>query len=133
MNFNCSTWLSIAFFAGFLAVGLPYWQIPYAKLSLPDTLIGFGLFVVIAAAALSRLKGKTSLFLTIVVVGMAVPSAVFARVIVEAIKDPTSHNLWPIEVGIALFVGLGASSVGVLLGSLPLLFSGRGSADDGDA
>ena len=52
--------------------------------------------------------------------------------IVEATKDPTSHNLWPIEVGIALFVGLGSSSVGVLLGSLPLLFSGRGSSDEGD-
>ena len=133
MKFNRSPWLFIAFFAGFLAVGLPYWQIPYAKLSLPDTLIDFGLLVVIAAAAISRLSGKTPIFLTIVVVGTAVPSAIFARVIVEATKDPTSHNLWPIEVGIALFVGLGSSSVGVLLGSLPLLFSGRGSSDDGDS
>ena len=132
MSFNRSTWLSIAFFAGFLAVGLPYWQIPYAKLSLPETLIGFGLLVVIAAATISRLSGRTPVFLTIVVVGMTVPSAVFARVIVEATKDPTSHNLWPIEVGIALFVGIGSSSVGVLLGSLPLLFSGRESSHEGD-
>jgi len=78
MNFNRSTWLFIAFFAGFLAVGLPYWQIPYAQVSLPDTLIGFGLLVVIAVAAISRLKGRTPKFQTIVVVGMAVPSAVFA-------------------------------------------------------
>jgi len=132
MNFNRSPWLPIAFFAGFLAVGLPYWQIPYAKVSLPDTLIGFGLLVVIAAAAISRLSGKTPIFLTIVVVGMAVPAAVFTRVVVEATKDPTSHNLWPIEVGIALFVGLGSSSAGVLFGSLPLLFSGRESSDEGD-
>jgi hypothetical protein len=35
-----------------------------------DTLIDFRLLVVIAAAAISRVSGKTPIFLTIVVVGM---------------------------------------------------------------
>ncbi len=123
MNLMRSPWLLGAFLVGFLAVGLPYWQIPYAKANLPDSLIGFGLVIVVAAAAICRVRGKTPLLKTILVVGAAVPAAVFARVIVEGIKDPTSHNLWPFEVVIALFLGLGASAIGTLLGSLPLLLS----------
>src|SRR5688500_11230611 len=32
---------------------------------------------------------------------LSVPVAVLARVVVDAAKDPTSHNLWPLEFIIA--------------------------------
>lgn len=121
MNPIRSPWLLGAFFVGFLAVGLPYWQIPYSKLNLPNALMEFGLVVVVAAAAICRAIGKTPLLKTILVVGAAAPAAVFARVIAEGIKDPTSHNLWPFEVVIGLFLGLCASAIGALLGSLARL------------
>lgn len=109
--------LIIAFIASFLAIGLPYWQIPYAKVSLPSTLLGFGLVVVFLAAAACRLVPSAG-FLLAALVGAAAPAAVIARVMYETSADPTSHNLWPFEVVIAAFVGLAASIVGSLLGGL---------------
>ena len=127
-----SPWVIVAFLVGFLAVGLPYWQIPYAKANLPNSLIGPGLIVIVAAAAICRAGGKTPILKTILVVGAAVPAAVVARVLVEAIKDPTSHNLWPLEAVIALVLGLSTSAIGTLLGSVPLLLLGKDSKDSYD-
>ena len=42
MHPNAVYWLVAAFLVSFLAVGFPYWQIPYAKVSLPSTLYGPG-------------------------------------------------------------------------------------------
>ncbi len=39
--------------------------------------------------------------------------AVMVRVGVETYRDPTSHNLWPLEVMIAGGIGLVAASIGV--------------------
>lgn len=39
--------------------------------------------------------------------------AVLGRVVVEAARDPTSHNLWPVEVVIAGGIGLVAALIGV--------------------
>jgi ABC-type branched-subunit amino acid transport system permease subunit len=49
---------------------------------------------------------------------------VLARVIVDVVRDPTSHNLWPFEIVIAVLVGAAAAVAGALLGSL-LLWAGR--------
>ncbi len=40
MTFRAAFWLVAAFVISFFAVGFPYWQIPYAKVSLPSTLYG---------------------------------------------------------------------------------------------
>jgi hypothetical protein len=90
-------WLTTAFTVGFFAVGLPYWQIPYAKVSLPDTLYGFGLLVVGISAFALRLLAQARGAAVMFVVGGSVPAAVLARVIVETSIDSTSHNLWPLE------------------------------------
>ena len=116
-------WLAAAFAIGFLAVGLPYWQIPYAKVSLPNTLYGSGLLVVGVGAAAARAFGKARFLMVFFIVGATVPLAVLARVVVETNKDPTSHNLWPFEFIIATAVGALCSSTGALLGNLPALFA----------
>jgi hypothetical protein len=54
----------------------------------------------------------------VVVVAAAVPAAVFARAVVDGMRDPTSHNLWPFEVAIAWMVGLAGAVTGVLIGSV---------------
>ncbi len=125
MNRSVKYWLIAAFVAGFFAVGYPFWQIPYNKVSLPNTLYGPGLIVVGLAAAMARALGRARLLSVIFVVGAAVPVAVIARVAVETTKDPTSHNLWPFEVVIAAFVGVACSLAGALVGSLPRLYSRR--------
>jgi hypothetical protein len=122
---TANLWLAAAFVVGFFSVGFPYWQVTYAKVSLPDTLYGAGLLVVAVLATAARAFGKARLVAVILVVGVAVPAAVLTRVAVETAKDPTSHNLWPLELIIAAVVGIVCSSAGALVGSLPSFFSKR--------
>jgi asparagine N-glycosylation enzyme membrane subunit Stt3 len=124
-NTTANYWLAAAFVIGFFTIGFPYWQIPYSKVSLPDTLYGAGLLVIGILAFAACAFGKARLLTVILVVGAAVPAAILARVIVEAVKDPTSHNLWPLELIIAAVVGIVCSSAGALIGSLPSFFSRR--------
>ena len=107
----------------FFTVGVPYWQIPYAKVSLPTTLYGMGLVVVGVLAAAARAVGKARLMAVILGVGAAVPALILARIAVDTAKDPTSHNLWPFEFIIAAMLGVLCSSAGALVGSLPVLLS----------
>jgi len=111
-------WLPFAFVLSFLAVGIPYWYIPYSKVSLPNTLMRPALLVVPLVALLIRAYGAASFWSAVNIVGASVPAAIFARVIIEVAKDPTSHNLWPFEVIIALFVGFPCALAGALAGSL---------------
>ena len=117
MNRN-SIWLSIFFLTSSLAVGIPYWAIPYSRLSLPGALMGPGLLVVFLAAFLLCACGVARFWRVTLVQAVAVPAVVFARVLIDALKDLTSHNLWPLEVVIALGMGLLAASAGALTGSL---------------
>jgi hypothetical protein len=106
-----------AFVVAFLAIGIPYWQIEYAKVQLPNSLVEPQLLVVVLASFVIRRFTGTSIWHATSLAGVAVPGAVAARVIVEATRDPTSHNLWPFEVVLAFGVGLIAAAVGALLGS----------------
>jgi CDP-diglyceride synthetase len=115
---NARYWLAAAFVAGFFVIGLPYWQIPYAKVSLPSTLYGPGLLVVGVLAAVARAWGKARLRAVVLVVGASVPAPILARIVAETSKDPTSHNLWPFEVIIAVMIGALCSLAGALAGSL---------------
>jgi len=124
---NAVLWLIPAFIVSSLAVGLPYWQIPYAKVSLPNTLFGPGLLLVGIVAIAVRAFGKAHFLLAFLIVGAAVPAAVLVRVAVETTQDPTSHNLWPIEIVIAGMVGLACSLLGTLIGSIPALLSKKTS------
>lgn len=115
---NALYWLTAAFVVGFFVIGLPYWQVPYSKVSLPSTLYGPGLFVVGVLAAVARTFGKARFRAVVIVVGATVPAPILARIIVDTTKDPTAHNLWPFEVIIAGTIGALCSSAGGLAGSL---------------
>lgn len=125
MKPHAAYWLVAAFVISFFAVGFPYWQIPYAKVSLPSTLYGMGLVVVGVLAAVARAIGKARLLAVILAVGVAVPAPILVRITVDTAKDPTSHNLWPFEFIIAAVIGVLCSSAGALVGSLPAFFSRR--------
>jgi len=117
--------LALAFTIALFAIGIPYWQIPYAKAKLPNAIVGFGLVVVFAAAALVRWFGRVSFRRSFLVVGLAAPCAVAVRVFAGVSMDPTSHNLWPFELVLAGAVGFAASLCGTLLGSGLSLLSRR--------
>jgi hypothetical protein len=108
----------IGFSAGLIAIGASYWRIPYSQLNLPDALLGPSLFVVVAAAAMSRAIGSASFRKSVAIVGAAIPVAVMLRVVVDGAIDPTTHNLWPFELVIASLLGGACSAAGALMGLL---------------
>ncbi len=120
-----NSWLSVllAFLITFLAIGISYWQIPYAKLSLPGSLPGYSIAIAVVLAALLRLVFDIPFLWALLCVGLAFPACVMARVEAETLADPTSHNLWPFEVLIAAGVGFSASLAGSLLGGVAALLA----------
>lgn len=111
-------WLPLAFAVSFFAVGVFLWPVPYADVELPTTLICPALLVIGVAALLARLGGTAGFFLTTLVVGASAPAAILARVMVETSRDPTSHNLWPLEIIIGGVLGLGCAGIGALPGTV---------------
>jgi hypothetical protein len=111
-------WLPIAFLLSFLAVGIPYWLIPYNQVDLPSALIKPGLLVVVFAALLLRSRKAATFWKAVTMLAASVPAAVFARVLWDGLFDPTSHNLWPLEVVIALLVGFACAFTGAIVGGL---------------
>lgn len=45
------------------------------------------------------------------------PVAVFARIVAECSLDPTSHNLWPFEIVLTLFVSAPLALLGAAAGA----------------
>ena len=86
-------WWQPGFAAAFFAVGVPYSQIPYNRLNLPDAVLGAGLLVLVAAAALVRVYSVRHFFRVVVVMGSSVPAVVIVRVLVDGLRDSMSHNL----------------------------------------
>jgi hypothetical protein len=125
MTRSSPAWLLIGFLIAFVAVGFAHWQLPYDQVSLPNSLYGPGLVAVGLIAMMLRAFG-TGRFLTIwLLIAATVPTAVMARVMLETSRDPTSHNLWPLELLIALVVGLVCSLMGTAIGSLLLMRSSK--------
>jgi hypothetical protein len=110
-------WSAAAFGVCVVVVGVPYWRLAYRDVSLPSSLMGPGVVAVGLAACLLRASGAASWRRAVVVAGSAMPAVVLARVSVETGQDPTSHNLWPFELVIALGVGFLCSTAGALVGS----------------
>jgi hypothetical protein len=110
-------WLAVAFSTAFLAAGLQLWTGSYQEyLSRGGgtQLVATVAIVATLVAAISSLGIARSAL----AVGCGFPAATFARVVADGVQDPTSHNLWPFEVGIALVVGMAAAWPAALLGAL---------------
>lgn len=101
-----------------LFVGVPYWSIPYSEVSLPDSLFTPFLFVVILSATISRIYTQASSRRITVVIGLSVPVVVLLRSVFDVTRNPTSHNLWPFEILIAILIGFLCSVTGVLIGGI---------------
>lgn len=116
MRKSNSIWLFLAFVSCVLVVGVPYWLPDYHAINLPDSLMGPGLIVVGLAACVLYTSRATRWWKGTMTVAASVPAVVFIRVLVDCSKDPTAHNLWPLEMIIALGVGLSSALVGGIVG-----------------
>ncbi len=99
------SWLGAALGAGVLAGGLPFWAVPYSDIAvLASPLpVWWAVAVSIAAGAVSY-ASPLGVMRSAVPVALGVPAAVLVRVVVESAQDPTTHNLWPLEVMLSLAV-----------------------------
>lgn len=120
--------LGIGFILSFCFVGLPYWSVPYAKLNLPNALMGLGLWVVVIAALLLRYFRVACFWKVSAIVGASVPAVVLTRVIADVLRDPTTHNLWPFEIVIAFVVGAACSLAGSISGTVISLVTAGSSS-----
>jgi hypothetical protein len=111
-------WLSMGFLAGLCSVGIPYWSTPYDRLSLPGALIAPGILLVVLVPFLLRFFHKAEFWKAAVIMGAVMPAAVLLRVAVDVLNDPTSHNLWPLELVIAGALGMVCALAGSVTGSL---------------
>lgn len=99
-----------------LSIGLAYWTAPYGKLNLPDALYGPGLVAIVAFSFLLSLwEPGRPLALSSIMTG-GVIAVIFIRAAMDVRVDPTSHNLFGIEVVIGFLVGEAAAWAGVLPG-----------------
>lgn len=120
--------LPVIAIAGFLAVGIPYWQIPYSSVSLPSSLLRPGLLVVALGATLASLSTRGRFLKRLAIVAAVVPAAVAVRVFLDTARDATSHNLWPIELLIAFVLGSSSALAGGVLGIVLGWITRRGSS-----
>jgi hypothetical protein len=88
-------------------------------------LYGPGLVAVGVVALMARAFGLARFWRVWLLIAASVPFAVLVRVVVETGSDPASHNLWPLELGIAAALGLGCALLGTGLGNLFLLRSSK--------
>lgn len=107
----------------FLVGGIIYWTIPIADIALlskqflikwcvPVLLIGFISFPI----------GKKRPLLSSILITIGFVSAILVRIIYDTVNiDPTSHNLWPLEIAISICITFPIS----LIGSTIIFFTFR--------
>ncbi len=61
------------------------------------------------------------------IVALALPAAALIRVIVDTARDPTSHNLWPLELVLAAFYGAFCAILGAAIGQLLRRYLAKGA------
>ena len=100
----------------FFIVGIPFWNISYSNVTVPNSFYGIGVIVVFSVA--TALAFRFNFIKGLFVPGLVFPAALMVRVIVEGIIDPSRHNLWPLALIITLILGLAVAGMGATLGWL---------------
>jgi len=111
-------WPAAAAVSGVLAVGLFLWPLAYSEVELPTSLMNASMLVLLLVAAALMVWTPTPFWLAFLCTAAAAPIAVMLRVTVEVAADPTTHNLWPLEVVLAGFTGGFFAFLGVSIGWL---------------
>jgi hypothetical protein len=114
----------LAFCAGTVIAGWPHWMGATAQTDPTDTLFGPGLAALGVIAALLVVARAASGGRAFLLMSACLPAAVMALVAVDVARDPTSHNLWPLELVFAFVVGAVPALAGVLAGLLLRRLSG---------
>jgi hypothetical protein len=118
MTENRFFWPSVGFAVGVLLIGVVYWALPYNDESSLTVLAAMSLLVVTPLGVVLRVLARAPFWLSFLAAAATVPAVVMARIVVEVALDPTSHNLWPFEVVIAVVLGGFLALIGTGIGEL---------------
>jgi len=110
-------YLLIGFLSCYVAIGIPYWRLPYSEVSLPDSLYTIGLFLTFIGAIVFCVYNIGFLW-SAAVFGCCAPAVVATRIIIDTAQDGSTHNLFPFEIAIAVIIGFSTAGFGAMLGVL---------------
>lgn len=101
-------------------IAVPYWLADADSVA-DDGIFGEALLVMaviaIGAAAVVLLRAAPW-FLAVVAMCVPAPVAVLGRVLLDTAEDPTSHNLWPLEVVLAVMISALAALAGTTVAGI---------------
>lgn len=110
-------YLLTGFLACYVAIGIPYWLLPYSGVSLPDSLYTTGLLLTFISAIVFCIYNVGFLW-SAAIFGCCAPAAVATRIIIDTAGDGSTHNLFPFELAIAVIIGFSIAGFGAMLGTM---------------
>jgi len=67
---------------------------------------------------LFRLFSRAGTTTTALFIAYGILSALILRILLDVIRDPTDHNLWPLEIAIFVVIAFPATFIGAYLAEL---------------
>lgn len=98
-------------------IAVPYWASSYASVR-DDGIFGSFFLVqgaLVAGTVVACSLTRSRIWLVLGAMFACTPIAVLGRVLVDTAADPTSHNLWPLEVILAVIISVPPIGVGALI------------------
>jgi len=93
------------------------WPTPYNDIALIQPAFFWKWLVLIAIVSfVAAVKTKILFLQNVIFSALGFPAAMFARVIVEGMLNPGTHNLWPLAMIISFFIGLAGAAMGGSIG-----------------
>jgi len=111
-------WAAVAASVCALAIAVPYWAAEYGEVEDGGlSTYAVPVMVILAAAALIvSVLHLASKFETAIALCIPAPVAVIGRVLMDTADDPTTHNLWPLELAVAVGISIPPVLAGILAG-----------------
>ena len=106
----------LCFLVGTVAIALQWMVGPPLPRGESYVIVGPALVVVGVLAALLVAVRAASAQMTIAAMGACAPAVAVWHIATAVSRDATAHNLWPLEIGYALAIGLGPAVAGALVG-----------------
>jgi hypothetical protein len=113
-------WAAVAASICALAFAVPYWAADYSVVE-NGGLATFAVPVIATLAATALILSALHLaskLETAIALCVPAPLVVLARVLMDTADDPTTHSLWPLELGVAVGISVPPALAGIFIGWL---------------
>ncbi|CCD96004.1 conserved membrane hypothetical protein [Bradyrhizobium sp. ORS 375] len=109
-------WLFAAFAVVVLAAGLPYWRLSYDELNRGQFAVAPGALLLGLLSLVLVLADAAPVRRIVQVMSFCAPTIAAVSIARHTAIDPTSHNLWPLELAFAGIAGAVIVIPAVVLG-----------------